>query len=58
MFKCPVCGSNSYSISLRVKNSFKCNGCTVSFETPSKFGRVNITKNEKDTTVVNDKAST
>lgn len=58
MFKCPICGSNSYSLSLRVKNLFRCNKCTVTFETPSKFGRVNITKDEKDTTVVSDKIST
>ena len=51
MFKCPICGSNSYSLSLRVKNLFKCNGCAVTFETPSKFGRANITRDEKDTTI-------
>lgn len=55
MFMCPVCGNNSYSISMRAKNVFKCNRCSVIFETPSKFGRINTTKN-KETTVTEEKS--
>lgn len=51
MFVCPVCGSDSYSLSMRVRNAFKCNKCSIVFESPLKFGRIN---NKKDITVIED----
>jgi len=40
MFKCPICGNNSYSIvSPEMPGIYKCNKCSVLFCYPDKFGK-------------------
>lgn len=51
MFTCPICSNNSYSIvSSEMPGIYRCDGCSVLFCHPEKFGKVkNVNTGGKQT---------